>query len=231
MQTLIIVSRYRSWSIPFAFISMAIFHIPLMFNKKILFYKLMGSGKNGTFDIIPDLKQWVMLININDQSTVPDEKFVLGTLGKFIRQWMKWFVVETGILVLKPMNGHGLWDGKMPFEKGEKQHTGSKYATLTRATIRLTKLGSFWRQVAPVAATLSDAKGFCFSLGFGEVPWVKQATFSVWNTEQDLINFAYHMKEHKNVIQQTRAQNWYSEELFFRFEVLTSIGTFKGKTL
>ena len=163
MQTIIIVSRYKSWAVPFAFISMALFNFPLRLNKKILFYKLMGSGKNGTFDIIPDLKQWVILINTSEPILELNVNAVHRILGKFIRGWMKCFVVETGILVLNPISGHGLWDGKMPFEKGEKSQAGSKYATLTRATIRLTKLGRFWRKVAPVAATLSGAKGFCFS--------------------------------------------------------------------
>jgi hypothetical protein len=40
---------------------MAIHRFPLWFNKKISFFKLMGCGKNGTFDKNPDWQQWGIL--------------------------------------------------------------------------------------------------------------------------------------------------------------------------
>ena len=61
MQTSLTILKYKSRYIPFAFLSMAIFHIPLFFNRKISFYKLMGTGKNGTFDKVPDFNQWAIL--------------------------------------------------------------------------------------------------------------------------------------------------------------------------
>jgi len=42
--------------------SMAFFHLPLFLNRKLKFYKLMGSGRNGTFDIRPDFNQWAIMV-------------------------------------------------------------------------------------------------------------------------------------------------------------------------
>jgi hypothetical protein len=205
---------------------MALFHLPFFWNKKISFYKLMGSGKNGTFDIIPDLHQWVILVNIDSMDSY-DENRVNSILGPLFRTWNMLFVKNLSYIFLRPLQGHGLWDGSNPFIPGTKSDTNNKIATLTRATIRPSKLKAFWTRVAPVASTLSGAKGFFFSLGFGEIPWIKQATFSVWDSEEDLKHFAYTMTEHRNVIQSTRKEDWYSEELFFRFEVLAITGQLK----
>ncbi|MFT4153617.1 hypothetical protein [Parafilimonas sp.] len=48
---------------------MALFRLPLWLHKKIKFFKLMGSGRNGTFDIHPDLNQWALLFTADDKIT------------------------------------------------------------------------------------------------------------------------------------------------------------------
>lgn len=101
-------------------------------------------------------------------------------------------------------------------------------AILTRATIRLSKLAPFWRNVASVANQMAGAKGFITSVGIGEMPLIKQATFSIWQSKEDMKNFAYQMKEHKEVIVKTRTEKWYSEDMFTRFKIQKSTGTIKG---
>ncbi|MFX5578821.1 hypothetical protein ABTD84_20415, partial [Acinetobacter baumannii] len=64
-------------------------------------------------------------------------------------------------------------------------------AVLTRATKRLNKLNRFWKYVDPVASQLTGAKGFITSIGIGEVTWIKQATFSIWESKEAMKNFAY----------------------------------------
>lgn len=229
MKACLTIIRYKTWATPFAFISMALFHFPLKLNKKIHFYKLMGSGKNGTFDKTPDLGQWAILSAFSDYSF---EKNIQNThfLGAFINGWIKWFSIETGTFVLEPITGHGLWDKKEVFGKlsGKKIDSGP-IATLTRATIRLNRMAHFWRNVAPVAAKMPTAKGYLYSIGIGEVPWIKQATFSVWESEEDMKLFAYSMKEHSEVIKKTRQQQWYSEDMFVRFKIIDFLGSINGK--
>ncbi len=228
--TLTIV-RYPKWLSWAGFLSMAIFRLPLSFNKKIGFWKLMGCGKNGTFDIVPDLRQWAVLLVSGLESGVrnqtPNSK---PLIPNFLFFWWKFFRCEIWILELKAIEGHGTWDGKHCFGDLPKQteYTGI-IGILTRATIRVNKLKAFWKNVDSVASQMATAEGLITSLGIGEVPWIKQATFSIWESKDHMKQFAYQMKEHAEVIRKTRKEDWYSEEMFVRFKVLSSSGSLLGK--
>jgi heme-degrading monooxygenase HmoA len=73
------------------------------------------------------------------------------------------------------------------------------------------------------------APGYITSFGIGEAPVYRQATFSVWQSLDDVKNFAYKSREHAEVIKLTRSENWYSEELFARFKILESFGALHEK--
>lgn len=230
LATLTII-RYRYWGIPFGFLSMALFHFPLFFNKNITFYKLMGSGKNGTFDKEPDLKQWAILAVFNeDDAGNFKTRNTKELYGRFVNFWLRLFKCEVCTFYLEPIEGHGFWDKKQAFGSFKnKQEYHGPIAILTRATIRLNRLSYFWRHVAPVAAQMTIAKGFVTSFGIGEIPWIKQATFSIWKSREDMKAFAYGMKEHVEVIKKTRQQKWYSEDMFVRFKILQHEGSVKGQ--
>ena len=208
---------------------MAIHRLPLWLNKKISFYKLLGCGKNGTFDKVPDLQQWGILA-VQDQPLNPGKIEIKELYGSFIWNWFRLFGCETFIILLEPLEGHGHWDNKEVF--GKLPHNSSydgTIAILTRATIRLNKLKYFWQHVAAVSNKMNTAKGFITSAGIGEIPWIKQATFSIWENKECMKAFAYGMKEHTEVIKKTRDQKWYSEEMFVRFKIIATTGTIKGK--
>ena len=125
---------------------------------------------------------------------------------------------------------HGLWDGKKPLEQfEEREQTSQPVAVLTRASIKINKAKYFWQHVAPATKSMLAAEGFIFSLGVGEIPWLKQATLSVWQNEALMKKFAYGSKTHAEIIKKTRAQKWYSEEMFARFHILSVQGSIKGK--
>ncbi|CAN5389558.1 hypothetical protein BH10BAC2_BH10BAC2_44550 [soil metagenome] len=209
------------------FFSMALFRFSLLLNKKISFWKLLGCGKNGTFDIHPDWLQWgILVVNLESSIVNEDNKFLYGS---FINAWWKFFRCETYTIILEPIEGHGTWDGKEVFGKLPKQSDyEGMIAVLTRATIRLNRLQNFWKHVDAVATQMNNADGFITSVGIGEVPWIKQATFSVWKSKAHMKDFAYKMKDHAEVVRKTRQENWYSEDMFVRFKILGSIGTWNG---
>jgi hypothetical protein len=224
MYCVITIARYKKSTAVFGFLSMAVFRWFLFRNRKIHFYKLMGCGKNGTFDIRPDIQQWAVLVTTNQPFTS-----IQALFGKFITKWWNRFTYELFTIVLLPTEGHGLWDGKTPFGKLPKQSDlDGLTAVLTRATIRWSKLKVFWQNVQAAAAPLQNAPGFIMSVGIGEVPWIKQATFSIWQNKQSLKQYAYGKKQHATVIGKTRKEKWYSEELFIRFKVLGASGTING---
>ena len=235
MTTSLTIIRYRKRFIVFAFLAMILFRFPLWFNKKSRFFKLMGSGKNGSFDKTPDFQQWAILYvsNLNFkpvQLKNYSSEFLLQKLyGSFIRKWIALFNCETITYLIEPIEAHGLWDGKKAFgELPHKTDYEGQIAILTRATIRLSKLKQFWKNVDSAASHLSTADGFITSYGIGEIPWIKQATFSIWQSKEAMKNFAYQNKEHKEVIQKTRQEKWYSEDMFVRFKINGCVGTVNG---
>jgi heme-degrading monooxygenase HmoA len=218
------IVRYPKYFIPFAFLSMAVFHIPLFFKKGLQFYKLLGCGKNGTFDIHPDYQQWALMAvwgSENDFKKFKEKSFA--------SKWWKVFSEEQWTMLCLPYESHGKWDGEEPFGKPspDRNYTGP-IAVLTRATIRLSKLKGFWKNVPLVASSMNHAQGFITSVGIGEMPFIRQATFSVWDSLNDVKKFAYRQREHAEVIKKTHAEGWYSEELFARFIPLKTFGTIKG---
>ncbi len=204
----------------FGVLSMAIFHLPLWLNKKMSFYKLLGCGKNGTFDKSPDWQQWALL-TINNTA--------INHLPSFIHAYWKFFRCERWTIILEPLEGHGTWDGKKCFGELNKQTNDTEMiGVLTRATIRFSRLTNFWKHVDGVAQQMSKAEGLITSVGIGEIPFIKQATFSVWENKKFMKAFAYQMRAHQEVIQKTRKENWYSEEMFVRFKIIDSYGTLNG---
>lgn len=62
MIVIINISNYNNKYFLFGIFSMAVFKVILFFMKnKPKFIKLMGTGKNGTFDIVSDFNQWAIL--------------------------------------------------------------------------------------------------------------------------------------------------------------------------
>lgn len=131
---------------------------------------------------------------------------------------------------LEPIEGHGTWDQKAVFGNLPKQTAyEGPICVLTRATIRLSQLGRFWSHVDAIAGQMAGAKGFITSIGIGEVPWIKQATFSIWDSKTAMKEFAYKMQEHASVIKKTYQEKWYSEDMFIRFRPIKSTGSLKGR--
>jgi hypothetical protein len=219
------IVRYPKYFVPFAVLAMAVFHIPLWFNKQVHFYKLMGCGKSGSFDKHPDWQQWAIFIVY--KKTMP-AKNPNTFLGRWINGWLNLFRTERWSVVLQPMEGHGKWDGQNPFTLQARPGYDGPIAVLTRASIRLNKLKAFWSNVDTVAQQMAGAEGFITSLGIGEIPYIRQATFSVWQSAKHMKTFAYQLKEHQQVIKKTRTENWYSEDMFMRFVPICSFGTIKG---
>jgi hypothetical protein len=217
------IVRYRKAFIPFALLAMALHRLPLMLQKGCTFWKLMGCGRNGSFDLTPDWQQWGLLASWNSR-----EDFERFYQGSFISGWWKKLATESWTLLVEPLQAHGKWDGAEPFgHPNVKDYTGP-IAVLTRATINLNRLKNFWSHVDVAAQLMAKSQGYITSVGIGEAPVFRQATFSIWESLEDVKAFAYGSREHADIIKKTRSEGWYSEEMFARFKPVAAWGTLNG---
>ncbi|AMR33327.1 spheroidene monooxygenase [Mucilaginibacter sp. PAMC 26640] len=218
------IIRYRKALVPFALLAMAVHRLPMALQQGCTFWKLLGSGRNGTFDLQPDWQQWGLLACWDTR-----EDYERFSQQSFVSKWWRALGSEQWTAVCKPIASHGKWDGKEPFGKPDAEATSGPVAVLTRATIKISRLKNFWSHVDEVAELMTVAPGYITSIGVGEAPVYRQATFSVWESMEQMKAFAYGSKQHAEVIKKTRSEGWYSEELFARFSILESHGTINGR--
>lgn len=158
-----------------------------------------------------------------------------GDLERFLetsaasRRWER-TAVERWDAGLRLIAARGAWGGTGLRPAGPPPaapHAGP-VAVLTRASIHATRLRAFYSAVAPVQPALLAAPGRLRSVGVGEWPLARQATFSLWRSHEQARAFAYGAAPHAAVVRRTRAEGWYAEELFAHFSVATIAGTWGG---
>jgi heme-degrading monooxygenase HmoA len=216
------------WNKTWAFGQMQFAHSFLRKTPGLNFYKLMGSGKDPGFNPFPDWNVYALLCNWENEAAAND---FFQNAAKF-RQYQK-HTTEQWTIFMKPIHAKGLWSGANPFSPtSDLDETNPLIAVITRATIRKKNLVQFWRYV-PISQSpiLKGCKGLIYTKGIGEVPLVQMATFSIWQSMEDLKNFAYNSPEHKEAISKTHKIDWYKEEMFARFQPYHSIGKWTGKEL
>ena len=179
------------------------------------FYKLLGSGGGEGFSLLPDFGTYILL------QTWPDEA-VATRFFKSNPLFLEYLDMcsECRVIHARAYKADGTWNGINPFLNQEGNAEPDMLGVLTRASIKPALLWQFWRYVPGVSKKIFQSPGLIFAKGIGELPLVEQATFSLWEQQKAMQHFAYKQKEHAAVVKKTRELNWYSEELFARFEVL-----------
>jgi hypothetical protein len=189
------------------------------------FWRLLGTGRGATMTLSADLRRWA-LFGVWDAERDLD---AFMRRSPVVERWRA-LAAESFHVRLAPLRCRGRWGGQDPFDGGSwaADPGGEPVAILTRAAIRPARLVAFGRAVAPPAAALHHWPGLLASLGMGELPVLRQATFSIWRSLDDAKAYAYADAAHRDVIRRTRTERWYSEELFARFRPFGSCGTWNG---
>jgi heme-degrading monooxygenase HmoA len=207
---------------------MQLAHPTLRQTSGLKFYKLMGSGGNDGFGLWPNWNVFALL-GVWDsldayQAFRAQNSFALNVEARATEQFTTF---------LTPLKTHGFWNGENPFAQVPEQAIPDDVpiAVLTRARIRLNRLGEFLRHIPKASASLENQKGLLLSIGVGEAPLIYQATFSVWRNLEAVKQYAYQNPAHGQVVRKTRDRNWYSEEMFTRFRVDSMEGNWGGKNM
>lgn len=214
----------------------------------LAFWKLCGTGRGRTMSLSADLRRWALVAGWDSE----DALTTFLAENDVAARWSD-LGAEQYHLRLAPIRAHGAWSGVNPFavsqsaagDHSEEQgsdpgalkwpveatdgHRSDPVAILTRASVRVRRLKAFYGAIDPPAQELLAQDGLLASVGLGEWPVARQATFSLWRSLQDAQAYAYRAPAHREVMRRTRDEAWYSEELFARFRPLQAAGTWDGR--
>lgn len=227
MQT-ISLSLFRYGTVPnmtWAFGQMLAARGPLRSLPDLSFFKMMGTGSREGFHPMPNFGVWGVL------GAWPSYEVARGRIAETpVFQRFRDHARESMTLYLSATRARGQWAGTRPFDVGEDLVDGAneKVAVLTRATIKPRHIVDFWRHVPNISAGIPDQDKLRFKIGLGEVPWLHQVTFTVWDDKPAMDAFAY-QSWHGEAVRAVREGGWFSEELFARFRVLGAEGLWDGR--
>ncbi len=190
------------------------------------FAKLLGTGSGRTFtprDADPG--RWGVLVCWRDAEG--------PARYEQSRQHASWLDAsdEHARILLRPLASRGTWANRTPFGDPVAHRWDGPVAAITRARIEPKYWRTFWSAVPPVSGDLREVDGLRLAVGIGEAPVGLQGTFSLWDSNAALTEFAHRRSPHLEVMRRTHEVKWYAEELFARLAVVDATGTFRGEPL
>lgn len=197
--------------------------------RRVQFWQLCGSGTDQGFTPKPNWGVWGILAVWADEATARQ-----GIIDSPV--WARWrkAAAEDWTVFLRPMSSRGAWSGVNPFLPGAPDDTDVPdaaplgLAALTRATLRPARALRFWNRVPDISAAIGADPNVTFKIGIGEMPILHQATFSIWPDAAAMARFARGNGPHGAAIRAVREGNWFAEELYARFAVMGTAGTWGG---
>jgi len=186
------------------------------------FWKLCGSGTGEGFTPVPNTAVYAILATWPDLETARRQTATAPIFRSYERR-----ASESWSVFLGPTSVRGHWSGDTPFQPDAHPDQGP-LAALTRATVRPLAALRFWRRVPDISAVIGSDPNVAFKIGIGEVPLLHQITFSIWPDADSMAAFARHDGPHARAIRAVRDGNWFREELYARFRVLETRGTWDG---
>jgi len=188
----------------------------------LVFAKALGSGHRGGFGMRPGLRRQGLFTIFDSERRADD--FIAASP---VMQAYRAHAAELCIAKLRATSSRGSWNGQGMAVTAAPVSEGP-VAALTRASIRPHKAQAFWRNSPPAEAALERAQGCLLAMGLGEAPLLRQATFSVWESQAAMDAYA-RSGAHLAAIRAAYGQGHFSESMFVRFALLQLSGCWKGR--
>lgn len=201
-----------------AFQQMGVAPLRLKNIEGLKFYKFLGTGGGQGFSLRPDFSTYAFL------GVWEDLSFYQNCLQKhpIFKTYQKKATSQRD-LILNAVKSHGKWSGQNPFKTkpGLEAKGNHKAVVITRATLHWNRLFSFWKAVPAASKAIETAQGVQYYKGIGEWPFIQQATISIWDDFEAVNTFAYKDRAHADIVKKTKQMNWYKEDLFSRFHLIS----------
>jgi hypothetical protein len=223
MVAVFLLAQFKGKQLPWSYGRYALNHLHLRSVAGLKFYKHLGSGYEGGFGLRPSFHRQALFLVFESQHAAVN--FV--TNGDLVQAYAQ-RTTELFTVLLHPYASKGRWSG---FELAPTCSTpphNHPIATLTRASILPSKVSAFWNDAKPAHDAIVEAPGCLLSAGVGEVPIVRQATFSIWQSVQTMNDYA-RTGAHLAAIRRSYDQSYFSESMFVRFVVERPMGQYKGR--
>ena len=189
---------------------------------QLRFAKVMGSGYEGGFGLRPSASRQGLFAVFNDLAAADDFVDQSDVVGGYRQR-----ASECCIVTLRTWSCRGSWDGSTLAPSAQPPQHGP-VAALTRASIALSKAPAFWRYAPASQASLDHATGCQLAVGLGEAPFLRQATFTLWDSVAAMDAYA-RTGAHLEAIKAAAQQQFFSESMFARFVPLRIQGSWKGR--
>jgi spheroidene monooxygenase len=204
---------------------------PLKETPGLIFCKVMGSGAGGGFGLRPSPSHQGLITMFDHADHA--RAFLAGPVVDSYRERSGEF--WTGLLEVVSARGH--WDGEawgptpatqlgshgIAANDESLQSDPRPLAAITRASIRPAKAMAFWRNAPATHAAMQHAQGCTLAMGLGEVPLIRQCTFSLWKDTPAMLAYA-HQGAHQQAIEAAYKHQYFSESLFVRMRLLEQQG-------
>ena len=193
------------------------------------FFKMLGSGYEGGFGLKPSASRQAMFCVFD--SAAEADTFVAShrVVAAYRERAAEFFSVRLSVL-----SSRGSWSGRQPLAVGvgtaASPAVAGPVAALTRASIRPLAAVAFWRHAPAAERALGQAPGCLLAVGLGEAPWLRQATFSIWESAAAMDAYA-RRGAHGQAIQAAAGGRYFSESMFTRFTPSAAEGNWCGREI
>lgn len=174
----------------------------------------------------PNFRRWAFLGVWEDDAAV--DAFLDGSV--IAQQWQD-HAQEVWHVRLKPKRTSGTWHGANPIEKydGASLPTGP-WATISRGELRLHKAHTFWLETARVAVSdVLQVPGFLAGIALVEMPLVEVMTFTLWDSSENVMNFARKRPAHASLIERDKNEHLFRGFFYGHFYPYASEGSWFGE--